>query len=88
MSNQNPTSKPVIPPMGPLIGGEPDPVVPEGAEAGFDPERMDPLTIEEAGDRNRDDSTILDPGSPEYERLRPSQERSVNISPEQGNHEQ
>lgn len=78
MKNQEPTSKPVIPPMGPLTGGEPDPLVPEAAEAGLDPERMDPLTIEEAGDRTRDDSTILDPGSPEYERLRPSQERSVN----------
>jgi hypothetical protein len=39
---------------------------------------LDPLTIEEAGDRNRDDSTVLDPGSPEFERLRLSQERSTN----------
>jgi len=78
VSKNDPTSNPAIPPMGPLIGGKPDPVLPEAADAGLDPERMDPLTIEEAGDRNRDDSAILDPGSPEYERLRPSQEETVN----------
>jgi hypothetical protein len=75
MNNQNPISKPVIPPMGPQVRNEPgatgDPLNPEETP-------LDPLTIEEAGDRNRDDSTVLDPGSPEYERLRPSQERSVN----------
>jgi hypothetical protein len=75
MSKQNPVSKPVVPPMGPQVGNEPgttdDPLNPEET-------LLDPLTIEESGDRNRDDATALDPGSPEYERLRPSQERSVN----------
>jgi hypothetical protein len=75
MSNQKPLSKPVIPPMGPQVGNEPgatdEPLNPDETP-------LDPLTIEEAGDRNRDDSTVLDPGSPEYERLRSSQERSVD----------
>jgi hypothetical protein len=78
MSNQDPVSKPVVPPMGPQVGNEPgatdQPLNPEGTP-------LDPLTIEEAGDRNRDDSTVLDPGSPEFERLRPPQERSVNQPP-------
>ena len=78
MSKNDPASQPVIPPMGPLTGGKPDPVMPDAADAGLDPGRMDPLTIEGDGDHAGDDSTALDPGSPEYERLRPSQEQSVN----------